>query len=477
MADLDLLREVNNTYGHIAGDAVIKKVAQILLALARETDIVSRFGGEEFVVLMPDTTSGEAYVLAEAMRKAVEAAELTVSEDLTPIKVTMSFGIAECKEPGQQPIELVHNADLAMYEAKDIGRNQCCVFDTWTPQLSEDDEYSASKVEEDILMSANDSTKQSDVDAGTTPSTGASEAQWTRRRQRTALPFETMEEGSERRSTVHWYIGVIVALSAVLTVLLLRSAPLASVTGLFLFITLAGVLEWLAPDDNTVIISVPTSTATLIAATLLFGPIGALTTGLAIAAVATYQRHWILERFIFRASNLILGGLLFSGLLFVTGITYMDLSIVWQIVVASICALVVFVSNTALAAGYASLHSTQPWYRIWYERYLRQVYQYAGMGLLAFSLIYFYVLVGVLGILIMLVPLALLQYGQRDYLNAMKQTISALQSTYAELETKNQEIEKLNKELLLALASTIDLRDPDVIEHSRQVCPLCADDR
>ena len=232
---------------------------------------------------------------------------------------------------------------------------------------------------------------------------------------------------------------------------------------------LAAILEWLATDDFTINISVPTSTATLIGATLLFGPIGALTTGLAISAVAQIRATGTRTALSFGRPIWLSAVLLCAGALVWTGTVYLELSILWQIVVASLCALLVFVSNTVFAAGYAGMYSSQPWHQIWYERYARQVVQYAGMGLLAFALIYFYLLVGVFGVLIMLVPLALLHYGQREYLTATKQSIEALQSTYEQLETKNREIEKLNEELLLAFASTIDLRDPDVIEHSRQV--------
>ncbi len=469
MADLDLLREINNTYGHIAGDAVIKKVAQILLVLSRESDVVARFGGEEFVVLMPDTTSGEAYVLAEAMRKAIEVAEFTVSDDITPIKVTMSFGIAECEDATQQPVELLHDADLAMYEAKELGRNQSCVYDSWTPEIAPIEAYGTILAKADNQMSTKNSSTQSDAVTSTTVTQITDSMSQAGRKQRTTLPFETVERQGDHRNAVNWFVGGMVAISLILTVVLVRPIPLMDIAGLLLFVALAATLEWLGTEDNSIIISVPTSTATLIGATMLFGPIGALTTGLAIAAVAQYQRHWYLDRFVFRSTNLVLGGLVCAGLLTVTGVVYLELSIMWQVFVASACALAFFVSNTALAAAYGSFYSSQPWYRIWYERYVRQVYQYAGMGLLAFSLIYFYLLVGALGVLIMLIPLALLHYGQREYLHATKQSIIALQATYDELETKNQEIEKLNEELLLALASTIDLRDPDVIEHSRQV--------
>ena len=93
MSDMDLLREVNNAYGHLAGDVVLQGVAQILQEKAREYDIVARFGGEEFAILMPETMPNQAYAVVEAMRRPSKR-PITVATSDTPIKVTMSFGLA-----------------------------------------------------------------------------------------------------------------------------------------------------------------------------------------------------------------------------------------------------------------------------------------------------------------------------------------------------------------------------------------------
>ncbi len=128
MADLDRLRHINNTYGHLAGDAVLKKVAQMLATSTRHPDIVARFGGEEFALLMPNRTPQQAYVEIEAIRQAIEAAEFSVETSPEPIRATMSFGIAARNGESEHAYKLVHWADLAVYDAKRNGRNLTSLY-------------------------------------------------------------------------------------------------------------------------------------------------------------------------------------------------------------------------------------------------------------------------------------------------------------------------------------------------------------
>ena len=124
IADLDLLRNINNTYGHLAGDAVLIGVAQAMKQSVREYDIVSRFGGEEFAILLPETTLVQAYEKAEIFRKTIEAMEFMIPTSLTPIRATMSFGVSQRESARQTSSEIVHNADLALYNSKLLGRNR-----------------------------------------------------------------------------------------------------------------------------------------------------------------------------------------------------------------------------------------------------------------------------------------------------------------------------------------------------------------
>ena len=124
IADLDLLRNINNTYGHLAGDAVLIGVARAMKQSVREYDVVSRFGGEEFAILLPETSLAQAYEKAEFFRKTIEAMEFTIPTSMTPIRATMSFGVAQRENADQNSNEIVHNADLALYNSKLLGRNR-----------------------------------------------------------------------------------------------------------------------------------------------------------------------------------------------------------------------------------------------------------------------------------------------------------------------------------------------------------------
>ena len=127
MTDIDKFKSVNDTYGHQAGDAVLKQFAQILLAEAREIDKVGRYGGEEFVLLLPGTVLDAGVTFAERVRKAVEAHTFTFEGGT--LKRTASFGVAGWPHPAVTHCEaLVKTADDALYVAKETGRNKVVRF-------------------------------------------------------------------------------------------------------------------------------------------------------------------------------------------------------------------------------------------------------------------------------------------------------------------------------------------------------------
>ena len=123
MIDLDLLREINNTHGHLAGDAVLERIAEVFRDKLRGGDAAGRFGGEEFVVLLPETHREDALALAERLREAVQRERITTGTGET-ISATISLGLAMWPRDGTDAAALVHRADLAVYRAKIQGRNR-----------------------------------------------------------------------------------------------------------------------------------------------------------------------------------------------------------------------------------------------------------------------------------------------------------------------------------------------------------------
>jgi diguanylate cyclase (GGDEF)-like protein len=126
MADLDHFKKINDTYGHLVGDEVLCEVARRLLASVRPYDLVGRYGGEEFLVVLNSCDAESAMERAEALRRAIAAAPVTTASG--SISVTMSIGvISSQKQNSASPDEVVRDADAALYAAKDAGRNCCCM--------------------------------------------------------------------------------------------------------------------------------------------------------------------------------------------------------------------------------------------------------------------------------------------------------------------------------------------------------------
>jgi two-component system, cell cycle response regulator len=124
MFDLDHFKTVNDTYGHIAGDYVLKEAAGVVRSRLRPDDVIARYGGEEFAVLLPETELNGAGVIAEELRKMI--AEHAFEFEGERIPVTISIGCTQLKAD-DDPIKLTKAADAKLYEAKRGGRNRVCL--------------------------------------------------------------------------------------------------------------------------------------------------------------------------------------------------------------------------------------------------------------------------------------------------------------------------------------------------------------
>jgi ATP-binding cassette ChvD family protein len=125
LCDVDHFKRVNDTYGHLTGDEVLRGLAAELRQQVRGSDVVGRFGGEEFVVLLPRADADEACMIAERLRH--RASVMPIYADNDAVNVTVSIGVAVLGVHGRDLLELLTAADLALYRAKDAGRDQICV--------------------------------------------------------------------------------------------------------------------------------------------------------------------------------------------------------------------------------------------------------------------------------------------------------------------------------------------------------------
>jgi diguanylate cyclase (GGDEF)-like protein len=124
MADLDLLRDINNRHGHLAGDAVLLGIADVLRRELRPYDVPARFGGDEFAILLPETSPERAAGIGERIRQAVADMAVRPATSHGPIQVTVSIGVADFPGDAKDAAELMHQADIAVYRAKAQGQNR-----------------------------------------------------------------------------------------------------------------------------------------------------------------------------------------------------------------------------------------------------------------------------------------------------------------------------------------------------------------
>ena len=127
MLDLDHFKQINDTLGHQAGDAVLQSLAKVLCVGKREYDVIGRYGGEEFLVLLPQVDAQGAIIVAERLRKRVEETDLGTNIK-KPVRLTISLGVATFNGETISEEDLIRRADEALYRAKADGRNRSVTF-------------------------------------------------------------------------------------------------------------------------------------------------------------------------------------------------------------------------------------------------------------------------------------------------------------------------------------------------------------
>ncbi len=126
LTDIDFFKKVNDVHGHLAGDEVLREISRRLASGLRGADTLGRYGGEEFLVVLPETDTRGAYVLAERLRKTVQAKPIEIEG--ASLIINISLGITELRESTAAYAQLIAEADLALYQSKENGRNCVTLF-------------------------------------------------------------------------------------------------------------------------------------------------------------------------------------------------------------------------------------------------------------------------------------------------------------------------------------------------------------
>jgi diguanylate cyclase (GGDEF)-like protein/putative nucleotidyltransferase with HDIG domain len=462
MGDLDLLRNINNTYGHLAGDVVLCGIADILSQEFRGYNVVARFGGEEFAILMPETTLEQAFPRIENIRETIESTEFEVSTSVTPIRATMSFGLARLDKSVQTADEIIHNADVALYSAKLNGRNDTRIFS------SESIDALFGINESENRYTAEFPAKKDRVDRGSPRHQDQVQEESVASSSEPEMHQPTVKKSGSTRM-VNSFIGVCALIAAGMTILLFNPIHGLDWFGLTACAFLVALMEGLSIEFYIKKTSISTSTAPFIAGVLLFGPIGALVLSVVLATTAMIKNRSPVKRYIFNTSNHLISSSLCAGLVLLTGEPFIAQPGFVQLSLAVVCGLIMFVSSTTLVSCVMSLSMGVRARNVWTGQFSWLWPYYAAFGVLGFTLFHAYIYAGLLGMVVIGVPLLVLRYSQVLYIQRTETMVNQLQETNVELEIKGGEINTLNEELLLALANLIDLRDPYVYGHSQRV--------
>ena len=482
MIDLDLLRNINNTYGHLAGDEVLTGIARILKQSVREYDVVARFGGEEFAIMLPETSIQQSFERAEIIRHAIERMDFTIPTSVTPIKATISLGIAERESFTQTTEEIIHNADTALYHAKLSGRNQSFAYtnDAYLNFLG--DEQKAGSLPK--RQTNGESQKTSALE--TTADYSASETKYikaeavTRPREASVMVEKSSTSSAEKPKShfqpVHFYIGGLAMLAGLLFYVLYQYAPqyyqinwIQIWPGLLTCMIFVVITEMFSIDLYFGKTSLSTSAVPLLAGTLLYGPIAAVILSATYAIIVGINHRSKLNKYIFNFSNQVIAAMLYLLALYFCGRPLNEFSFGIQTLLIVMAALIVYITNTWLISIGMGIDLHQSPYHIWKQQYAWLITIYIGIGLITTAYIFGYREYGVFGAVLMMVPLLLLRISQKQYVDRTREAVTELSDKNIVLEKSAKEINQLNDGLLDTLAEIIDLRDPYVLGHSKRV--------
>jgi diguanylate cyclase (GGDEF)-like protein/putative nucleotidyltransferase with HDIG domain len=463
MADLDLLRDVNNTHGHLAGDAVLRGIAEVFRAQLRHYDVPARFGGEEFSILLPETPPEQALEIAERIRRAVAQTVFAQEVAGVPVRVTMSLGVAGFPRDASEPMSLLHEADVAVYRAKLQGRNRVLVASS-EPLLVEPGgpaRRSHLRAEEEALLGL-----------PPVPSRASRKPAEERRRgerRRSHRPLLSLPE--PRLGALAGLVGAFGLAGGAVGLLAGGGRP--DLAGLVALVVLVGAGRALALDmlDEG---SISVSAVGILAGAAMFGPRAALVLALTTCAVDWSARRTSVRRTLYNAGAISAAGLAAAGIFAAVPDTR-------AVVAASGLAAgaVYFLVKVGLLGAVLTLDRPGQLVSVVRSRFGWLLPHYLAYGFVGAVIAIAYDAVGAYGVVVFAVPLLLLRRTQSAYLDRTERSASRLRHAAETIQSENVSLERANRLLrerstaaMAMLSANVDVRDSFTAGHARRVQAL-----
>jgi diguanylate cyclase (GGDEF)-like protein/putative nucleotidyltransferase with HDIG domain len=465
MADLDLLRDINNTYGHLAGDAVLKGIAEVFHEELRHYDVPARFGGEEFSILLPETPPEQALEIAERIRRKVAEREFEVETAAEPIRATVSLGVAGFPKDGLDANELIHQADLAVYRGKLQGRNRVVSASTEPLLLASERSAKLRAVVEDgehitPLPPAEQLAPAEERRASTKPRT---------------LHGPTFFQLSTRLAFVVGSVSVI-GIGAGAAGLIWGNSH--DYVGLLAVLALVGAGQALSFELAEVEGSLSVSVVGSLAGAALFDYRAALPLAVTIAVVDWSARRNSLHTVVYNIGTMALSSLAAASVFTI----WEGTGNLGRLVVAAIGLLagaVYFLVNMGLLSFASGVEGHESPWAVFHERFAWLLPHYVVYGFIGAVMGIGYESVGLYGLAVFAVPLLLMRKTQEAYLKHTQKSAQKLREAAETIQSQNVSLEQANKLLrerstaaMESLSATVDARDSYTAGHSRRVQQL-----
>ncbi len=500
VADLDLLRNINNAYGHLAGDVVLKGVADVLRNEVRTYDVPSRFGGEEFAILLPAADVEEALALAERIRNRVGRERFAVPTSVQPITATVSVGVATLGEHGATIKELLHAADLALYRAKVEGRDRVRVASP------EDDAQVApsavAALQQDKPVAPVQKLFTDGPSWSVTTTLPAPSLPRQRAETEPATEAETADSAAEmgpasggtanerptsprRPVRPTWPVTTLTMLAAVVaSSIVIYSRPHIS-TASIVFPLLALLAEMLREDvygTSTISLSAVPVLGAVAAGRPIAAIVAAACCGIATSYSGTLRRR--VEPYLFNTATFVFSASVASAIRLLVSRGSMSTGLL--ILVMEAAALAYFIVDNGLVAQIIARDTGRTTTEVFRRDFAWLAPHFAAYGLLGALLGAAWEAFGIWGLAVFLLPVALMRVSQRQYLAKTTGHVTELRRLADDLSESKTEVEQINSALAVALhtvsdahkatatalAGAIDARDAITGGHIERVSAL-----